>query len=92
MIDTANILVVEDNPDFQELLTTFLIHAGHEVSAAENAEEARRLNENQKFAKCEIIAKFLILIIFFFLTHKNALFASLGDMSKDDFRSECKIC
>lgn len=49
MIDTANILVVEDNPDFQELLTTFLIHAGHKVSAAENAEEARQLNANQKF-------------------------------------------
>ena len=39
---TAKILVVEDNPDFQELLTTFLIHAGHDVTAAGDADEARK--------------------------------------------------
>lgn len=49
MVDTANILVVEDNPDFQELLTTFLMHAGHQVTAAENAEEALQCNANQDF-------------------------------------------
>ena len=40
MIHTANILVVEDNPDFQELLTTFLSHAGHNVKAADSAGNA----------------------------------------------------
>ncbi len=49
MIHTANILVVEDNPDFQELLTTFLSHAGHNVTAADSAETARTLAAETAF-------------------------------------------
>ena len=49
MIHTANILVVEDNPDFQELLTTFLSHAGHNVKAADSAETARTLAAETAF-------------------------------------------
>ena len=46
---TANILVVEDQPDYQELLTAFLSHAGHTVTAADNAADVRRLTAVEDF-------------------------------------------
>ena len=45
----AKILVVEDNPDFQELLTAFLGHAGHDVTAAETAAEALKYTAETAF-------------------------------------------
>ena len=48
-IVTARILVVEDHPDYQELLATFLANAGHTVSAADSADTAREAAANGEF-------------------------------------------
>ena len=45
----ARILAVEDNPDFQELLVTFLTNAGHTVTGTDSAEDARRLIAQEQF-------------------------------------------
>ena len=45
----ARILVVEDNADFQLLLTVFLTHAGHKVTAADTADQARSRLSEQEF-------------------------------------------
>lgn len=45
----AKILVVEDHPDYQELLVTFLTNAGHTVSAADCAEDVHRILAQAQF-------------------------------------------
>jgi two-component system response regulator VanR len=40
---------VEDQPDYQELLTAFLTHAGHTVTAADCAAEVRRITASEEF-------------------------------------------
>ena len=47
---------------------------------------------NLDFGDCFVASLLAMTIIPLPQTRKNALFASLGGMSKDDFRSECKIC
>jgi DNA-binding response OmpR family regulator len=44
-----NILVVEDELDFRELLTQILTQKGYQVSAAPNGEDALNLYKNQAF-------------------------------------------
>ena len=45
----ADILVVEDNPDYRELLQNFLEDAGYAVTAAKDGAEALRLAKAQPF-------------------------------------------
>lgn len=45
----AKILVVEDNPDYQELLFNFLESAGHEITTAKDGAEAIEIIENYKY-------------------------------------------
>lgn len=45
----ANLLIVEDNEDYQELLVNFLESAGHVITAADDGEQAVKLSEKTKF-------------------------------------------
>ncbi len=45
----SKLLIVEDNADYRELLTSFLENAGHEVTSAADGESAVRLADNSDF-------------------------------------------
>ena len=45
----AKILVVEDNPDYQELLSNFLESTGHEITTAKDGAEAVERIENNQY-------------------------------------------
>lgn len=54
-MSNKNILVVEDDPDGQEMIATMLQHLQYHVDAADNAEEAAQILSNSDGAYSAII-------------------------------------